>query len=304
MREANLKHHHNHWRLKREFPLYLMLVPGSVFFIVYKYIPMYGVVMAFQNFRMARGFLGSQWVGLANFQKVFDSAFFPIVLKNTIIISLYKILIGFPVPVLLALMLNEVRQKAYKKTLQTVMYMPHFISWIVVSSLVYTFFNLELGVIAQITGRKIDWLTNPKVFRGILVFSDIWKGAGWGTIIYMAALSAINPELYEAASIEGASKLQSIYYITLPSIWPTILTMFILRIGGIMDAGFEQILVMQNTGVYMVSEILGTYAYKRGYVNAEYGFGAAMGLFQSSISLVLVLSVNYLSRKSGEGSLW
>ena len=184
------------------------------------------------------------------------------------------------------------------------MYMPHFISWIVVSSLVSTFFAPATGVVAQVTGQNVDWLVNPRVFRGVLVASDIWKEAGWGTIIYMAALSAINMELYEAASLEGAGKLKQILYITLPCIWPTVITMFILRIGGIMDAGFEQILVMQNDSVYMVSEILGTYAYERGYVNAEYGFGAAMGLFQSVISLVLVMGVNALSRKTGEGGLW
>lgn len=288
----------------KDLPLYCMLLPGALFFIIFKYVPMYGVVMAFQNFRMARGFFESPWVGLANFEKVFSSAFFPMVLRNTILISLYKILLGFPIPILIALMLNEVRNRYYKKTLQTVMYMPHFISWIVVSSLVSTFFAPATGVVAQVTGQNVDWLVNPRVFRGVLVASDIWKEAGWGTIIYMAALSAINMELYEAASLEGAGKLKQILYITLPCIWPTVITMFILRIGGIMDAGFEQILVMQNDSVYMVSEILGTYAYERGYVNAEYGFGAAMGLFQSVISLVLVMGVNALSRKTGEGGLW
>ena len=167
-----------------------------------------------------------------------------------------------------------------------------------------TFFSSSSGVFAQITGQKIDCLINPDKFRGVLVLSDIWKNAGWGTIIYMAALSSVNPDLYEASAIEGANRFQQTLYITLPAIWPTVLTMFILRIGGIMDAGFEQILVMQNSSVYMVSEILGTYSYQRGYVNAEYGFGAAMGLFQSTISLILVLIVNWLSQRSGEGRLW
>ena len=291
-------------RLWHDFPLYMMMIPGALFFIVFKYIPMYGVVMAFQNFRMARGFFRSDWIGWANFEKVFASAFFPVVMRNTITISLYKILIGFPVPILIALMLNELHNKAFKKTMQTVMYMPHFISWIVVSSLVSTFFSSSTGVLAQITGHSIDWLVNPDKFQSILVVSDIWKNAGWGTIIYMAALSGINSELYEAAGIEGANRFQQTIYITLPSIWPTVLTMFILRIGGIMDAGFEQVLVMQNSSVYMVSEILGTYAYERGYVNAEYGFGAAVNLIQSAISFILVILVNYLSSKSGEGRLW
>ena len=260
--------------------------------------------MAFQNFRMARGFLRSEFIGFVNFQKVFGSAFFPVVMWNTVLISLYKIIIGFPFPIILALLMNEIGVRWFKKTMQTVMYMPHFISWIVVSSLVNTFFSSTSGVLAQITGQAIDWLVDPNDFRAVLVLSDIWKNAGWGTIVYMAALSGINMDLYEAASIEGANRLQQTLYVTLPSILPTILTMFILRIGGIMDAGFEQILVMQNDSVYMVSEILGTYSYQRGYVNAEYGFGAAVSLIQSSISLVLVMLANWLSRKSGEGWLW
>ena len=290
--------------IQRDCALYLMLIPGALFFIIFKYIPMYGVVMAFQNFRMARGFLRSEFIGFANFQKVFGSAFFPVVMWNTVLISLYKIIIGFPFPIILALLMNEIGVRWFKKTMQTVMYMPHFISWIVVSSLVNTFFSSTSGVLAQITGQTIDWLVDPNDFRAVLVLSDIWKNAGWGTIVYMAALSGINMDLYEAASIEGANRLQQTLYVTLPSILPTILTMFILRIGGIMDAGFEQILVMQNDSVYMVSEILGTYSYQRGYVNAEYGFGAAVSLIQSSISLVLVMLANWLSRKSGEGWLW
>ena len=291
-------------QLWRDAPLYLMMVPGALFFIIFRYIPMYGIVMAFENFRMARGFLRSEWIGLANFQKLFNSAFFPMVMRNTILISLYKIVIGFPFPIILALMMNEVRNRYFKKTLQTIMYMPHFISWIVVASLVNTFFSMSSGVLAQATGQQIDWLVNPAKFRAVLVASDIWKNAGWGTIVYMAALSGISMDLYEAADIEGATQLQKVWNITLPCIWPTVLTMFILRIGGIMDAGFEQILVMQNDSVYSVSEILGTYSYQRGYVNAEYGFGAAVSLVQSSISLVLVALVNWLSSRSGEGRLW
>lgn len=291
-------------QLWRDAPLYLMMVPGALFFIIFRYIPMYGIVMAFENFRMARGFLRSEWIGLANFQKLFNSAFFPMVMRNTILISLYKIVIGFPFPIILALMMNEVRNRYFKKTLQTIMYMPHFISWIVVASLVNTFFSMSSGVLAQVTGQQIDWLVNPAKFRAVLVASDIWKNAGWGTIVYMAALSGISMDLYEAADIEGATQLQKVWNITLPCIWPTVLTMFILRIGGIMDAGFEQILVMQNDSVYSVSEILGTYSYQRGYVNAEYGFGAAVSLVQSSISLVLVALVNWLSSRSGEGRLW
>ena len=291
----------------RETPLYLMMLPGLLFFLIYRYIPMYGVVMAFQNFRLARGFLNSPWVGFANFEKFFSSAFFPMVMENTLVISLSKLLFGFPFPIILALMLNEMRCRAYKRTIQTVIYLPHFVSWVIVGSIVNVFLLPGTGLIPMMLkplGISANWLIEPESFRAVLVISDIWKNAGWGTIVYMAALSGISPELYEAAVIDGANKRQQILSITLPCIYPTILTLFILRVGGIMSAGFEQVLVMQNDMVYSVSEIIDTYVYNRGFLKSDYGFGAAVGLFQSVVGMTLVVFFNWLSRKTGEGRIW
>lgn len=294
-------------RIVRATPLYLMMLPGLLFFLIYRYIPMYGVIMAFQDFRLARGFLGSKWVGLANFEKFFSSAFFPMVMENTLLISIGKLLCGFPMPVILALMLNEVRNRAYKRTIQTVLYMPHFVSWVIVGSIVNVFLLPGTGLIPELLGNfgiKANWLIEPISFRWVLIITEIWKSAGWGTIVYMAALSGLNTEMYEAAVIDGANKRQQIFFITLPGIWPTILTMFILRIGGIMSAGFEQILVLQNDMVYSVSEIIDTYVYNKGFLKADYGFGSAVGLFKSVIGMALVMFFNWLSRKSGEGRIW
>ncbi len=294
-------------RRRNNMALYLMMIPGLLFFLVYKYLPMYGLVMAFEDFSLTRGFFGSKWVGIANFRKFFTSAFFPMVMKNTLFISIAKLLVGFPIPVILALMLNEVRARRYKKTLTTIMYLPHFVSWVIVGSIVNVFLLPGSGIITSLLlkcGIDAKWLIEPEPFRWVLVGSDIWKNAGWGTIIYMASLSAIDQQMYEAASIDGATKFQQIWRITLPCILPTVITIFILRIGGILSAGFEQVFVMQNDAVYISSEIIDTYVYNRGFLKSDYGFGAAVGLFKSVIGLGLVTFFNWLSRKLGEGNIW
>ena len=295
------------YRLKREIPLYVMLLPGLIFFLVYRYLPMYGVVMAFQDFRLAKGFFRSAWVGLENFREFFTSAFFPTIMRNTLEISFSKLIVGFPAPIILALMINAVRNKWMKRTIQTVVYLPHFISWVVMGNIISIFFGVGTGVIPelfdQLFGIEANWLIEAVPFRILLVLTDIWKNAGWGTIIYMAALTNIDPTLYEAASIDGARKRHLLRYITLPSLVPIITTMFILRVGNIMEAGFEQLFVMQNSMVYMSSETVEMYSYSRGFVNGDYGFGAAVGLFQSVIGLIMVLLANYFSRKYGEGGI-
>lgn len=294
-------------RIRREWPLYLMALPAIAFFLVYRYAPMYGVMMAFQDFRLAKGFGGSAWVGLANFHKFLGSAFFPVILRNTVLISFLKILFGFPAPIILALMLNAVRKTWQKRMLQTVMYIPHFISWIVAAGIINAFFLPGSGVVPQFLaqfGVQCRWLVDSKSFRGFLVGTEIWKSAGWGSIIYLAALTSVNPELYEAATLDGANSWNRMRYITFPCIWPTILTMLILRIGNVLNAGFEQILTLQSNSVYMVSEVIDTYVYKTSFVNGEYGLGAAAGLFKSAVGMVLVIVTNFLSRKSGEGRIW
>jgi putative aldouronate transport system permease protein len=295
-------------RFKREIPLYVMLVPGILYFLIYRYLPMYGVVMAFQKFRLAKGIFGSQWIGVENFTNFFTSQFFPMVMGNTIIISMLKLLLGFPAPIILALMLNEVRTISYKRVVQTIVYLPHFISWVILGNLINIFLAPGTGLIPLLAqqnfGIAVNWMIQDIPFRVLLIVSDIWKGVGWGSIIYIAALTGVDPNLYEASIIDGANKAKQIWYITLPAIIPVIITMFILRVGGILDAGFEQILILQNDMVYRTSEIIDTYAYFRGFVNGDYGFGSAVGLFKSVVGLLMVLFVNYLSKKAGEGRLW
>ncbi len=297
----------NKVKFRHHIPLYLMMLPGLIYFLVYKYLPMYGVVMAFQEFRLAKGFFRSEWIGWKNFSDFFTSAFFPIVMENTLIISFSKLLLGFPAPIILALMLDAVRCRWYKRTVQTIVYLPHFISWVIMGNIISIFFSGGSGVIPQLLkewfGIQVNWLGEDTPFRILLVLSDIWKEVGWGTIIYMAALTGIDPVLYEAASMDGARKKHLLWYITLPSLLPVITTMFILRIGNIMNAGFEQILVLQNPMVYMTTETVEMYSYNRGFVQGDYGFGAAVGLFQSAVGMIMVICANHFANKYGEGGV-
>jgi putative aldouronate transport system permease protein len=230
------------------------------------------------------------------------------VMGNTLVISFLKLLLGFPAPIILALMLNEIRVLGFKRTVQTVVYLPHFISWVIMGNLINIFLAPGTGVIPLLAQEhlniSIQWMIQDVPFRMLLIFSDIWKGVGWGSIIYMAALTGVDPNLYEASIIDGANKAKQIWYITIPALIPVIITLFILRVGGILDAGFEQVLILQNPMVYRTSEIIDTYSYTRGFVNGDYGFGAAVGLFKSVVGLLMVLSVNYLSKRVGEGRLW
>jgi putative aldouronate transport system permease protein len=288
--------------------LYLMLLPAILFYIIFKYVPMYGVVMAFKDFSYSKGIMGSPWVGFKYFQEFFDSYLFSRLMTNTVLISLYKIFWGFPIPIIIALMLNEVYHTKYKKFIQTTIYLPNFISWVVVSMLVFTLFSAKSGavskVIFSITGEEFKILTSPESYRGFLVFVDIWKNAGWGSIIFLAALSSVDVQLYEAAVLDGAKRFQQLWHITLPGIMNVIVIMFILRCGSIMDAGFEQILLMQNDFVIEKVMIIDTYAYQVGLIQGDYSYGAMIGLFKSAISLVLILSVNKAASKIGEAGLW
>ncbi len=304
MRKNEIEREKSRARFRRELPLYFMVLPGLLFFLIYHYLPMFGVVMAFEDFRLAKGFFRSEWIGLKNFEDFFSSAFFPIVMKNTLEISFSKLIFSFPVPIILALMIDSVRKKWFKRTVQTVVYLPHFISWIVMGNLISIFFGVGTGVVPQLLqewfGIDARWLVQDTPFRIMLVATDIWKNAGWGTIIYMAALTGIDPTLYEAATLDGAKKFHLLWHITLPSLLPTIMTVLILRIGGIMSAGFDQLFVMQNSSVYMSSVTVDLYAYNRGFVEGDYGFGSAVGLFQSVVGLIMVLIANKLARKYNE----
>lgn len=291
---------------KRRF-LYVMMIPGLLYFIIYRYIPMYGATIAFKDFRMSRGILNSPWIGFDHFERFFASPFFEMVLINTVLISLYKLLWEFPMPIIVAILLNEVRISLFKRTIQTVLYLPHFISWVIIGNLAFIFFGPSSGVITGFLadlGIQTNLLMDPGKFRAVLVGLEIWKNVGWGTIIYLAAIVGVNHELYEASFIDGANRLQQVAYVTIPCILPVIIIMFILRLGGILDAGFDQIFIMQNALVYEVSEILDTYVYKAAFLQGQYALAAAVNLFKSIIGLILVLGANYLVRRTGEEGLF
>ncbi|AEE95923.1 ABC transporter permease [Mahella australiensis] len=289
--------------------LYILLIPGMAFFIIFNYIPMYGIVIAFKDFDVVKGIGASPWIGLENFRYLFKSQDFYEVFRNSLLISLYRLIWGFPAPILLAIMLNEVKNITFKRTVQTIVYLPHFISWVVIAGIVFNFLSPSNGIINYIItevfgGKAIPFLQKPEYFRSIIVISDIWKETGWGTIIYLAAMAGIDPELYEAAIMDGASRMQRIRYITLPGIIGTITVLFILRMGSVLRNGFEQIFLLYNPLVYEVADVFETYTYRVGLLEGRFSYSTAVGIFQSVIGLILILTTNKLAKKYGEGGLW
>lgn len=282
--------------------LYLFTIPGVIFYIIFCYYPMYGVLIAFTDFNIVEGILKSEWVGLDNFIDFFTSTSFPMLMRNTICISLLKLVFGFPAPIILALLFNEVKNKIFKRVTQTISYLPFFISWAVAAGIWMEVLSLQ-GPVNQallslgLVDAPVLWLGEPKLFWGILVFTDIWKGVGFGTVLYLAAITSINPELYESAVIDGANKFKQILYITLPSIAPVVFVQFILATPGILNAGFDQILIMSNSLVTDVSQIIDTYVYWQGIVNADYAAATTVGLFKSIVGLILLLTANAITRK-------
>lgn len=294
--------------LVRDKYLYLLLLPGMLFIVVFKYIPMYGLVIAFQEYNILQGVGGSDWVGFYQFEKLFTMLDFTNVFKNTLIISTLKLIWGFPAPIVLALLLNEVKQLVFQRFVQTVVYLPHFISWVIFSGIIIIFLNPVDGLVNQVMGwfggEPIDFLIEKSYFRSILVATDIYKEVGWGTIIYLAAISGINPQLYEAAIVDGAGRFRQMWNITLPSIRHVIVILFILSLGNILDAGFLQTLLLYNPLVMDVADIIDTYVYRKGIVDASYSLGAAAGVFKSVIALILVAASNQLAKRFGEEGLW
>ncbi|WP_036745968.1 ABC transporter permease [Paenibacillus sp. UNC451MF] len=282
---------------------YLLLLPGLLYFLLFHYVPMGGIIVAFKDFKLAKGIFGSEWAGLKWFELLFESEDFWVALRNTILISFYKLIFGFPFPILLALMLNELLGSAFKRILQTILYFPHFLSWVVLGGIMFTLFSSSTGILSVI-GFKSSPLLDPGNFRGLLVISEIWKEAGWGTIIYLAAIAGINPELYEAARIDGAKRFQMIRYITLPSISNTIIILLILRTGHILSAGFDQVFILYNPMVYNIADILDTYVYRVGLSMGRYSLAAAAGLFKSVVGLLMLLFTNWLVRRMGGQGLW
>ncbi len=303
-RESKLKHMLRRILTDRMF--YLMLLPGIIYFVVFHYVPMYGVQIAFRNYKMKLGFFGSQWVGLKNFERLFADPGFIQALKNTIVISLLKIAIGFPAPIIMALMLNAVRSNIGRRIYQSISYLPHFLSWIVIAGLARNIFSPSTGIVNVIIKslgfQPINFLASNQYFRWVLVFTDMWKEVGWGSIIYLAALMGVDHQLYEAATVDGASPFRQLISITLPSIAPTIITMLILRVGGILSAGQDQVYAMYNELVYSVADILDTYSLRIGLSNLKYSMSTAVSLFKSAIGLVMILVTNKLCKFVDENS--
>ncbi|SFT07625.1 carbohydrate ABC transporter membrane protein 1, CUT1 family [Paenibacillus sp. BC26] len=288
--------------------LYLISIPGIVYFIVFKYVPLLGSVIAFQNYNIFSGFGGSPWVGFRHFERMFQHYDFLRILKNTLILGFLDILIAFTAPIILALLLNEVRLAVYKKIVQTIVYAPHFLSWVIVSGIFVGMLSPTSGIVNVIVGwfgiEPIYFLGEDSYIRAILVGSGLWRDVGWGTIIYLAALTGINPELYEASEIDGAGRWKQTLRITLPSLLPVITVLFLLKIGDFMDYGFERVFVFQNPLNITNSEILDTYIYKAGLKQMQYSYATAIGLFKSVVGLVLLVIANTLSRKATGESLY
>ena len=294
-----------YWKYRYLMALFL---PAIVYFVVFKYIPMGGLVLAFKNFQTKKGIWASPWCGFDNFKMLFESPAFWKSFKNTLIISGYKLIFGFPSPILFALLLNEVRQAKMKKVIQTISYLPHFLSWVVLSGIFMQFLSPSTGpfnlLLKSLGLDPIFFLGDPKVFRGTLVGTHIWQSIGWGSIVYIAALAGVDTSMYEAADLDGASRFQKMRYITLPSIAPVITIMLILAVGKIVTDDFDQIYNLYNAGVYSVSEVMGTYIYKRGIGNMQYEVATAMGLFQNGIAFLMVAATNQISKRINEFGLW
>lgn len=290
---------------------YILALPGLLYFLIFHYGTMAGLLMAFKDFRPFDGYMGiitGKWIGLANFKRFFESYYFGNILRNTVVISLQKIIFGFPAPIILALLLNEVRNLRFKKITQTISYMPHFLSMVVIMGILRKLLSLDTGYVNYIIeffgGEAKMFLGDSRYFRGVLVLSAIWQGIGWGTIIYLAAISGIDPQLYEAATIDGATHLQQVIHITFPSILNVVVIMLILRVGHILDAGFGQIFLLYSPSVYDVADIIDTFVYREGLGKMNYEYATAVGLFKSVFALIMVLGTNFIAKKFGQEGIW
>lgn len=295
-------------KILKDYELYLFILPAIVWYAIFAYGPLYGLQIAFKDFNGALGIWGSKWVGLKHLESFANSYYFWHLIKNTLLVSFYSLTVGFPIPIILSLMLNEVRQLKYKKFVQTVIYAPHFISIVVLVGMLFIFLSPSQGIVNfALEALGFDaksFMTDQYAFRHIYVWSGVWQNSGWGTIIYLAALSGVSPDLHESSVIDGANRLQRIWYINIPAIIPTIVIILILNVGSIMNVGFEKTFLMQNDLNLDTSEVIATYIYKRGLINANFSFSAAVGLFNNVINFILLIIVNAISRKLNETSLF
>ena len=294
--------------LVKNYGLYLLLVPAILFYTLFCYKPLYGAIIAFKRYVPTKGIIASPWVGLTHFEAFFGSYYFWRLLRNTLTISLSSLVIGFPAPIIFALLLNELRSERFKKIVQTVTYLPHFISMVVMCSMIILFLSPSSGVLNRIIeilgGQSVYFMGKPEYFKTIYVLSGVWQNTGWSSIIYMAALSGIDPQLHEAATIDGASRLQRVWHINLPGILPTAVILLIMNCGSLMSIGFEKAFLLMNDLNRAAAEIISTFVYQRGLIDRNYSSAAAIGLFNSAINLVLLLGVNAIARRVSDTSLW
>ncbi len=295
----------SYWKYRS---LVLLFLPAIIYYILFKYLPIFGVQIAFKKYMFRMGIWGSPWIGFENFEKLFAMSSFWEVLRNTFIISGLKLLFGFPAPSVLALLLNAIRNVVFKRMVQTISYLPHFLSWVILSGIFIQFLSPSIGpiniLIKAMGGRPVYFLGEEEWFRTVLVVTHIWKSVGWGTIVYLAALTGINPEYYEAAYIDGATRWHCARYITLPSLAPVITIMLIFAVGGIIDDDFNQIYNLYSEAVYSVGDVLSTYTYRRGLVKMDYGFASAVDLFKNVIAFVLIISTNKIANHINEYGIW
>ncbi len=292
---------------KRNKSLYLLVVPVLLFYICFHYKPMYGAIIAFQDYNPRKGISGSEWVGFQQFIRFFNSPYFGRLLRNTLLLSVYGIIFGFPMPIILALLLNELKAEKYKKVVQTVTYLPHFISMVVVTGIIKDFTQstgLINDIVVMLGGERTSLIMNPNLYRTIYIVSDIWQGIGWGSIIYLSALSGVAQDLYEAAAIDGAGRWKQMLHVTLPGIAPTIVIQLILRVGQLLGSGYEKTILLYNEATYETADIIGSYIYRVGILERDWSYSTAIGLFNSAINLVLLVITNKISRKLSETSLW
>lgn len=292
----------------QSWQLYVFILPAFLYFLIFHYVPMYGVQIAFKDFTPAEGIWGSEWVGFEHFIAFFQSYYFWDLMKNTMGISIYSLIVGFPLPILLALSLNEAKDGLFKRGVQTITYAPHFISVVVMAGIIITFLSPTTGIINEFIGlfgiEPIAFMEDPKWFKTVFVFSGVWQSAGWGTIIYLAALAGVDPQQHEAAIVDGATRLERIWHINIPAIFPTMVILLILNTGSLLAVGFEKVLLLQNPLNMESSEIISTFVYRAGLLDGEYSFSTAVGLFNAVINAILLVVVNFIARKTNETSLW
>ena len=292
----------------KNWQLYIMCLPAVIYFLIFAYKPMYGIIIAFKNYGMRKGIMGSPWIGFGNFERLFSSYWFPIILKNTLTLSGLTLILGFPIPILLALILNEVQNSRFRKGFQTISYAPHFISTVVLCGMLTLFLSPSSGVInrfiTMLGGEHINFLQEPSMFKWVYVLSGVWQEMGWGSIIYFATLSGVDKALIEAADIDGASRLQKIWYINLPVLVPTILILLILNCGSLLSVGYEKVFLLQNPTNLSASEVISTFVYKSGLEKSDFSFGAAADLFNSVVNTIVLVLANTISKQTTKTSLF